>query len=456
MADDITNQRMTSNEVVRLASYLLAVTVLSGYMISSLWSPERRGNTGTFPAPNCTEIKTPKLTNVYPFPISASTATDIWLVGCNFPSTTVVKVNGVEHQPLLVEPNRIRVALAASEVSDAGSMVVSLLNGTTELGTGAVNVTAPIQEWRVFGMNPRPIAPEVRLLLLVLFTGMFGSSVYSLKSLGDYRGDNRLFSSWSIFYLIQPVTGMGIAFLLYVVIRGGFLSASGGDTSVVNQFGICAIAGLAGAFSDVALLKLREVFLTIFKPQDDRGGKIGLKITTTALTPGSVGEFYNQSLQATGGTRPLKWSVTPTLPSPLSLDSATGTITGTPIKAFPKDNFTFTVTDSASPAASISVELSLEIKARITTTALKVGVVGSPYNETLKAEGCVPPLKWSVNPRLPDQLTLDPTTGVISGTPAAPSAPKQFTFTVTETAAPVASATADLTLEIVSVAQAKV
>ena len=89
-----------------------------------------------------------------------------------------------------------------------------------------------------------------------------------------------------------------------------------------------------------------------------------LAITTSALPTGKVNAPYSSTtLQATGGTQPLKWSVKPsTLPAGLALDPATGTISGTPTATFPPTKFTFTVTDSATPSASPSKELTLEIK----------------------------------------------------------------------------------------------
>ena len=52
----------------------------------------------------------------------------------------------------------------------------------------------------------------------------------------------------------------------------------------------------------------------------------------------------------------------------------------------------------------------------INTISLPPGVVGTTYNQTLNASGTTP--IWSLNSgSLPDGLTLNPTTGVISGTP---------------------------------------
>jgi len=68
-----------------------------------------------------------------------------------------------------------------------------------------------------------------------------------------------------VYYLVQPFEGSGMAFLLYAVIRGGLLSGAGERPA--NQFSMCAVAGLAGTFSDMAYLKLREVFQVLFKPE---------------------------------------------------------------------------------------------------------------------------------------------------------------------------------------------
>ena len=86
-------------------------------------------------------------------------------------------------------------------------------------------------------------------------------------------------------------------------------------------------------------------------------------VTTTVLPDGAANKPYPSTiLQSTGLTPPLKWSVKPALPAGLILDAGTGTISGTPRSALPKTQFTFTVTDGATPAASSTADLKLEIK----------------------------------------------------------------------------------------------
>jgi hypothetical protein len=55
-----------------------------------------------------------------------------------------------------------------------------------------------------------------------------------------------------------------------------------------------------------------------------------------SLPDGKVGTAYSTTLQTTGLTPPLKWSVTPKLPDELVFDDVAGTISGTPTKVFAK------------------------------------------------------------------------------------------------------------------------
>jgi hypothetical protein len=64
-------------------------------------------------------------------------------------------------------------------------------------------------------------------------------------------------------------------------------------------------------------------------------------ITTTSLPNGQRGVAYNQTLQATGGVTPYTWSLASgSLPIGVSLNGATGVISGTPTK---KGTFSFVV-----------------------------------------------------------------------------------------------------------------
>ena len=80
-------------------------------------------------------------------------------------------------------------------------------------------------------------------------------------------------------------------------------------------------------------------------------------ITTSSLPDGKVGEAYSQTLTATG-TEPIIWSIiSGDLPAGLTLDEATGEISGTPTAA---GSSTFTV-KAANSAGSDTKELSITI-----------------------------------------------------------------------------------------------
>ena len=165
-------------------------------------------------------------------------------------------------------------------------------------------------------------------------------------------------------------------------------------------------------------------------------------ITTPSLPDGTVTIAYNQQVLATGGTGALAWTVSVgSLPPLLSLNPTTGVISGTP-NTEGTFNFTVKATDTLSlfdiRALSIVVNASPS-PLTITTTSLPPGTVGMPYNptvlQTLQATGGTTPYTWSVTPALPAPLTLNTSTGEITGTPLAISN-TMHTFTVTDSTLP--------------------
>lgn len=162
-------------------------------------------------------------------------------------------------------------------------------------------------------------------------------------------------------------------------------------------------------------------------------------ITTPSPLPGgTVGQPYSQTLTATGGTPPLAWSKTGSLPANLTL-SPTGTISGTPTITG-TSSFTVTVTDALSQSATKTFSLTISAAPpplTITTTSLPNASVGKTYNPQLQNSGGVAPFIWSVAPPLPTGLSLNTSNGKISGTPAAGTAGTySLTFTVLDSSTP--------------------
>lgn len=149
-----------------------------------------------------------------------------------------------------------------------------------------------------------------------------------------------------------------------------------------------------------------------------------LVITTSSPLPSGVtGNAYSQQLASTGGTGTVTWALSggTLLPPGLSLSSA-GLISGTPTTAA-TTNFTVQAADSGSPQQVVTRSYSVTINAAppplaIQTTSFPAATQGVFYTQTAQATGGTSPYTWSIAAgSLPAGLGIDPSTGVISGTP---------------------------------------
>jgi len=172
-----------------------------------------------------------------------------------------------------------------------------------------------------------------------------------------------------------------------------------------------------------------------------------LAVATSSLPNCLTGAAYSQALSATGGVGPYAWTlVGGSLPAGMSLDPA-GVISGT-ASSSGCANFTVQVSDSQSPADSATKALSITVSdvLLITTTSLANGRTGNVYSQTISAAGGAVPYAWSVaNGTLPAGLSLNCSSGVISGTPTS-AGTWNFTVSVSDNAA--ASATQALSITV--------
>ncbi len=158
----------------------------------------------------------------------------------------------------------------------------------------------------------------------------------------------------------------------------------------------------------------------------EHGYSITISSTPLALSPSTLPGWdinqpgYNQTISVSGGTSPYTYSVTTgALPTGLTLNSTTGVISGTPTVA---GTASFTIT--AQDFAGETIEHGYAITISSTPLALSPSTlpgwdINQPgYNQTISVSGGTSPYTYSVTTgALPTGLTLNSTTGVISGTP---------------------------------------
>ena len=145
-----------------------------------------------------------------------------------------------------------------------------------------------------------------------------------------------------------------------------------------------------------------------------------LTITTKGLPGGALTTFYDQTVNAIGGLTPYTWSITQgNLPNGLGLDPNSGMISGIPTTL---GNFSFTVQVQDSNLVKATANFNISIEATgvtMTTSGLPVGNLNANYSATLGATGGTTPYTWTINSgALPGGLSLNGSTGVISGTPS--------------------------------------
>jgi len=169
----------------------------------------------------------------------------------------------------------------------------------------------------------------------------------------------------------------------------------------------------------VEWLEQRDVPSVTITPSTLPNPKVGVKYSPPALA-GNGGKSPYTFQPASGSS----------LPPGLKLSSS-GTISGTPT-AGGTFNFTITATDSSSPAQTGSQKYTVTVSAPkivLGPRTLAAAPAGVSFSRTITARGGTAPYTFSLTKgSLPSGLSLNASTGVISGTTHAAG---KFTFTIT-------------------------
>lgn len=217
-------------------------------------------------------------------------------------------------------------------------------------------------------------------------------------------------------YTISPVLPSGIGLNVHT----GAISGAAGGLFPLTAYTVKATKDSTNVLTATFLLQITE------RPPASLDYPAG---NILDFIKGSVGNF---AATVVGGV-PATFAASPLLPSGISVNSATGLISGTPV--FPGTSTHILSATNSGGTATNSVIINI---ADLAPSALNYPGIASPLtlprNTTMapltpNAETLASIITYSINPALPTGMSLDPSTGVISGTPSFGSSMTPFTVT---------------------------
>jgi mono/diheme cytochrome c family protein len=180
------------------------------------------------------------------------------------------------------------------------------------------------------------------------------------------------------------------------------------------------------------------------------GAPTSLVYSKNPLTA-TKGVMITSDTPSSGGGAVVSYSVTPPLPTGLSLNTATGIVSGTPSAIQTSTNYTITATNSGgSTTAVLNITVNDVAPASLAyaTNPLTVSKGSAIASDSPSSSGGAV-VSYSISPALPTGLVFSTTAGVVSGTPSVVQARTGYTITATNTGG---STTATLNITVNDVA----
>ncbi len=161
----------------------------------------------------------------------------------------------------------------------------------------------------------------------------------------------------------------------------------------------------------------------------------GLTYTTLDATY-STGTAITANSPSSSGGAVASSSVSPALPSGLSLNTTTGVITGMPTQVTSDATYTVTASNAAGDTTvGLTIEVVLGAPKNLSYSPNnQIGYQNFAINNMSPTIGGGGSVTYTISPALPSGISIHATTGVISGTPTGTSGQTTYTITATNSA----------------------
>lgn len=365
----------------------------------------------------------PTVTNISPSTGKTAGGTSVTITGTDFTGATSVTIGGELATNVDVESATEITAKTPANGVGAVDVVVTTPAGNGTLSNG-FTYTKSTPNLTVSAPNPSPALGESVTFTATLSNGSAPSGNVTFKD-----GTN------TIGTISISISGTTATYTTTSLTAGShsITAEYGGDTN-----------NAAATSAAIAVTVAAPTFT--FSPA---GG---------ALSSARVGSRYDQTVtaNASGITAPISYSVkTGALPSGLTLNTASGEISGTPTTAGIY-SFTIEATDNATPPNTGSATYALTVNPAATLVfspaggSLPEAMAGEEYSQPISATGGTGATTYRIptgSPLLPAGLVLNVSTGELAGSLDA-NTEGDYSFTIEASDNTGATATASYTLHV--------